>query len=127
MAFSYSNGVSPSTAVTGRNLAHAHRTASQRGALAAQLVLEEVAHSKPTIIQAAAVTGANVPYVNFALRLKPETRARVASGELTIAEAAKANGLLAAYLSATKTTKAAFGVAAGINSIWDDVIAPSLD
>jgi hypothetical protein len=122
----YQNAQTPAKTITGRNLAHAHRTASQRGAVAAQLVLEEVEHTKPTMIQAAAITGANIPYVQLALRLKPETRARVAAGELTIAEAAKANGLLSAWIAATPTEKAALGVAVGVDAIWDAVISPSI-
>jgi hypothetical protein len=110
--------------ITGRNLAHSHRTASQRGALAAQLVLEEVEHIKPTMIQAAAVTRANIPYVQFALRLTPETRARVAAGEFSLAEAAKANGLLAAWIASTPAEKAALGSAVGVNEIWDSAIQP---
>jgi hypothetical protein len=115
-----------SPTVTGRNLAHSHRTASQRAALAAQLVLEEVEQIKPTMIQAAAVTRVNIPYVQFALRLTPATRERVAKGELTIAEAAKANGLLAAWEAATLADKAALGSAVGVNEIWDRAIQPSI-
>jgi hypothetical protein len=120
------NGHHSPTLITGRNLAHAHRTASQRGALAAQLVLEELHRVEPTAIQAAADTGANMPYVQIALRLTPLTRARVAKGELTIPEAAKANGLLAAWEAATLAEKAALGATVGVDAVWDNVIQPTL-
>ena len=112
------------TVITGRDLAHSHRTASQRGALAAQLVLEEVEHIKPTMIQAAAVTRTNIPYVQIALRLTPATRVRVAAGEFTLAEAAKANGLLAAWIASTAAEKTALGAAVGVDAVWDSVIQP---
>ena len=114
------------TLITGRDLAHSHRTASQRGALAAQLVLEELQRVEPTAIQAAADTGANMAYVQIALRLTPATRARVAAGEFTIAEAAKANGLLGAWITSTPAEKAALGAAVGVDAVWDNVIQPTL-
>lgn len=119
------NGHGP-VQLTGRNLAHCRRTASQKAAVAAQQVEGEVERTKPTIIQAAADVGANIPYVQLALKLTRATRARVAAGEITISEAAEANGLLAAWLVATSEEKAALGVAVGPDAIWDSAIQPSL-
>jgi hypothetical protein len=67
-----------------------------------------------------------VPYTQFALRLKPGTRARVAAGELTIAQAAKANGLYAAWVEASPDEKAALGRIVGVDAIWDNMIQPSI-
>lgn len=119
------NGHKP-VQLTGPKLAHAHRTASQKAAVAAQMVKEEVERTKPTIIPAAADIGANIPYVRCALKLTPETRERVAAGEITITEAAKANGLLAAWLASTPEERAAFGADVGVDAVWDAAIKPSL-
>lgn len=120
-------GGDPPHTVTGRNLAHARRNANQKGAIAAQMVKGEVVLTKPTMIQAAHDAGANMPYVQLALKLSPESRARVAAGEITIAQALAANGLLEAWLEATPEVRAALGNAVGIDVIWDQVISPALD
>ncbi len=49
---------------------------------------------------------------------------RIAAGELTLSDAAKANGLLAAWAAATPAEKAALGSAVGVNEIWDSAIQP---
>jgi hypothetical protein len=51
--------------VTGRNVAHAHRTPSQRAGLAAQLVLGEAALIKPTRKQVARLLRVSGPHVAF--------------------------------------------------------------
>jgi hypothetical protein len=112
--------------ITGRNLAHAHRGAHERAGIAAQLVQGEVALVKPTITQAASITRASTTYVHEALRLKTETRARVATGELSLLNAVSANGLLTAWIASTPEERAALGAAVGVNEIWDHAIQPSV-
>lgn len=112
--------------IGGRSLAHLHLTASERAGIAAQLVLGEARLVRPTITQVVPIVHVSVPYVRFAMELTAETRERVAMGELTLTDAAKANGLLTAYFGASPAEKAALGVAVGVNNIWDDVIAPSI-
>jgi hypothetical protein len=112
--------------VTGRNIAHGHRDPGQRGALGAQLVLGEAHHTKPTILQVAAILHVSVPYVRLALDLQPGTRARVAAGEISLSTAAQANGLLASWIAATPEERAALGIAVGVDRIWDGAIAPSI-
>jgi hypothetical protein len=112
--------------ITGRNLAHAHRSASERAAIAAQLVLGEAELVKPTITQIVPVAHVSKSYVRFALELTPATRDRVAVGEITLSEAAKANGLLSAWLAASSAEKVALGAVVGVNAVWDEVIAPSI-
>lgn len=119
------NAYSPAS-VTGRDIAHSHRTASARAGLAAQLVLGEVKLIKPTITQVASIARISIPYVRLGLELTQGTRTHLAAGEITISEAARCNGLLAAWLAATAEEKAAFGVAVGVNEVWDEVIAPSI-
>lgn len=94
--------------ITGHNLAHAHRTSSERAAIAAQLVLGEAEMVKPTITQVVPAARVSVPYVHLALHLKPETRALVAMGELSLSDAGKEDDLLAAWLKASPAKQAAF-------------------
>ena len=112
--------------ITGRNLAHAHRGAHERAGIAAQMVLGEVALIKPTITQAASIVRASTTYVHEALRLKTETRARVAVGELSLLDAVAANGLLSAWIASTPAERAALGAAVGVDEIWDHAIQPSV-
>jgi hypothetical protein len=112
--------------ITGRNLAHAHRDAGERAGIAAQLVLGEAELIRPTITQVAPITHVSVPYVQLALRLKVETRARVAAGELSFLQAVKANGLLAAWIASTPAERAALGSVVGVDEIWDCAIEPSV-
>lgn len=121
----HGNGHSPSS-VVGRSLAHSHLTASQRAAVAAQLVLGEARLIAPTITQVVPIVHVSTPYVRFALELAEETRDRVAKGDLSLLKAAKANGLLAAWLAASLAERAALGVAVGVDEIWDHVIQPSI-
>jgi hypothetical protein len=112
--------------IGGRSLAHRYLTASERAGIAAQLVLGEARLVRPTITQVVPIVRVSPPYVQLALRLTEKTRARVAAGELSLVDAAKANGLLSAWLAASPAEKAAFGIAAGVNNVWDDAIAPSI-
>jgi hypothetical protein len=112
--------------ITGRNLAHAHRDAGERAGIAAQLVLGEATLIRPTITQVVSITNVSTPYVQLALRLKTETRARVGAGELSLLEAVRANGLLAAWIASTPAERAALGSAVGVNEIWDCAIQPSV-
>jgi hypothetical protein len=121
------NGHSPeSDPIPGRFLAHARLTASRRAGLAAQLVLNELRLFKPTIRQATAITHVSPAYAQLALRMQPATRAKVAWGQLNLIQASKMNGLFEAWLTASPDEKAAFGVAVGVNEVWDEAIAPSI-
>jgi hypothetical protein len=120
------NGHPVISLITGRNLAHAHRDAGERAGIAAQLVLGEAELVKPTITQIAPAARVSLPYVHRALRLKVETRARVAAGELALLDAVKANGLLTAWIASTPEERAALGAAVGVNEIWDHAIQPSV-
>jgi hypothetical protein len=112
--------------ITGRNLAHAHRDAGERAGIAAQLILGEATLIKPTIVQTAAIARVCIPYIQTALHLKAATRLRVATGTLSLVDAAKANGLLVAWLAASSDEKAALGSIVGVDAIWDSVISPAI-
>jgi len=111
---------------TGRELAHCHFSVSERAAIAAWLVQGRVHLVKPTIKQAAALAGVSVPYVQAALRLDVNVLARVALGEASLADAARGNGLVAAFLAASPKDKVAFAKAVGTDSLWSDAIEPAI-
>jgi hypothetical protein len=112
--------------IFGRDIAHSHRSAGERAALAAQLVLGERTLFQPTATQAGPLVRASLPYIHIARLLKPATRMRVARGELSLVEASKANGLAEAWFLASPEERAALGSIVGVNQIWDDAIQPSI-
>jgi hypothetical protein len=69
--------VNPVPRITGRNLAHGRRTASQRAAIAAELRLGERVIVKPAEKQCAALVKVSVPYLRLAAALEPELRRQV--------------------------------------------------
>jgi hypothetical protein len=74
------NGTKAIRQVTGRNLAHAARSASQRAVLAAELVEGAAVLTKPTVRQAVRLCKVCQPYVNAALQATPAERELVVSG-----------------------------------------------
>jgi hypothetical protein len=78
-------GTAPS--ITGRSLAHARRTASQRAAVAAALHLGELSLMHPTEVQCAALCKVSAPWLRHAARLDPDLRQRVIAGEIPLTEA----------------------------------------
>src|ERR1700722_11865355 len=75
-----------SVAMTGYRLARNGRSASQRAALAASIILGEIEFIKPTKKQIVALLGASVPYTNQALALNPFQRGLVREGYVTLAQ-----------------------------------------
>jgi len=120
------NGHHEPFSITGRWIAHASLNASERAAVGAQLVLSEAQLVRPTATQVGAILHVSAPYLGLALKLAPETRDRVAMGELSLTDAAKGNGLVTAWLVATPDERCALGRAVGIDAIWDASIEPSL-
>jgi hypothetical protein len=113
--------------ITGRSIiTHTNRDVDERAGLAARLVLGEAHLVKPTVPQAAALTHATIHTIYDALRLAPETRVRVAAGELSLTDAMKGNGLVSAWLVATPAEKAALGSIVGVDEVWDSAINPSI-
>jgi hypothetical protein len=72
--------------LTGYALARNGRSASQRAALAASIILGEIEFIKPTKKQIAALLGVSVPYTNQALALNPVQRGLVREGYTTLAQ-----------------------------------------
>jgi hypothetical protein len=112
--------------IFGRDIAHSHRSAGERAALAAQLIVGERTLCQPTATQVGPIVRASLPYIHIARLLKPATRMRVARGELSLVEASKANGLLEAWYSASPDERAALGSVVGVDAVWDAVISPAI-
>jgi hypothetical protein len=113
--------------LTGRTIfARTNRGIDERAGLSGQLVTGEVQLTSLTVPQAAAITHSITHRTYAALQLAPASRARVAKGEVSLADALKGNGLVAAWLMATADERAALGAIVGVDEVWDDAIKPAI-
>jgi hypothetical protein len=120
-------GHSPSLIITGREIfARTNRDPDERAALSGQLVKGEIQPTSLTVPQAAAITHSTIHRTYAALQLAPASRVRVAAGELSLGDALRGNGLVAAWLMATADERAALGVTVGVDAVWDGAIKPLL-
>lgn len=74
----------PNPTVTGRHLAHARLTPSQRAAIAAAIQLDEMRYERPTAEQVVELCRANRVYVRKARRATPAERRQLIRGSGTI-------------------------------------------
>jgi hypothetical protein len=107
---------------TGRNLAHGHRSATQRAFLAADLVRERVRLIAPTIKQAAALARVSVPYVDLALAASPGERAMISAGQRPLISVGKPS-LASTWASATEAERVAFVRSVGAETVWSSLSA----
>jgi hypothetical protein len=115
--------------ITGRNLAHSVKSASQRAAIAAQLVLGELTLIDPTIIQAAEAAGISVPYVRLALVATAAEREALLSGDLTIPQIKPSSfrTLTTEWKAASVGERIKFVQAIGAETIFDTALVPALN
>ena len=85
MAYIVHNGP-PVKQLTGRTIARNHRSASERAALAAMIILGERDFTQPTHKQIAKLFGVSTAYVEQALKLGVLQRAWMAMGHLQLAD-----------------------------------------
>jgi hypothetical protein len=76
--------LTPVPSISGRRLAHAKLTASQRAGIAAALQLGELRSERPTGEQVSEACRANRVYVRKARRATPTERRRLIAGAITI-------------------------------------------
>jgi hypothetical protein len=120
------NGHAEPRRVTGRNVAHAHRSTCQLAALAADIAVGRVELTKLTFRQICAIVGVSVPTASLALQLHDAARDRVARGEVKLADANRANRLATDFFAASSKVREAAGRAIGAAKVWDDMVAPNL-
>jgi len=119
-----------STVVTGRNIAHSHRTATESALLAADLHLENLRFAAPTVGQAAHLVGVSRFYVHAALRIADDAAARAAvlAGEAALLDAAKspkpATALAERLSNATPDELLEAARTVGPAFVWDHMISP---
>jgi hypothetical protein len=124
------NGKLPHTqAISGRNIAHGHRSKAQRAAIAAQLHLGEIALERPTVTQVRDLCGVSVKYIQAALRADPEHRRLLAADALSIPQVdpPASVSLARQWRAATAAERAAFAKRVGVDRLWDQSLAPALD
>lgn len=123
------NNSTPSK-VTGRNIAHAHRTIAERAFLAADLRLHRIQLIHPKIGQCAALLHVCRPYVQSAIAIADnvDLREAVLAGRVPLFEAAKTQPeTLAVHLiraSRDELLEAARVV--GPAFVWDAMVNPLL-
>lgn len=113
--------------ISGRNIAHVHRTVAERALLGADLHLDHVELISPTIKQCAILVGVCTQYVAAAVIIAddPAVRAAVLAGERSILGAAKPSETLADHF--VRTSPADWLEVArtiGPAVIWDTMISP---
>jgi hypothetical protein len=119
---------SPIRRVTGRNLAHAHRTATARAFLAADIKRGVVIIEGPTDTQLAAICRVSVPYVRAACRVadNPDRRADALQGRTRLYKRTgnKVERIAADLKRATPAEQRAIGQLLGADWAWDHLVAP---
>jgi hypothetical protein len=115
--------------ISGRNLAHAHRSIPERARVAAGLHLNRLMLTSPTVKQCAALVGVCVPYVAAAVEIidDPDACEAVLSGDINIIDAAKAAKAETLAEHFARTTPDEWLEAArviGPARVWDHMIAP---
>jgi hypothetical protein len=81
--FGNSNASAARRVISGRSLVHRHLDACQKAAIAAEILVEEVA-IKLSMAQLAQLVGVSIPYIRAARQLSPEIRQAIAAGETTM-------------------------------------------
>lgn len=125
----------PPLSVTGRNVAHGHRSKAERLLLGADLHLDRVRMITPTIKQCAALVDVCVPYIMAGIVIADDQAARkaVLAHKISILEAVKAHKRPAETLiehlkrATPKERLEALLEAAremGPAAVWDHILAP---
>jgi hypothetical protein len=118
----------PSITVTGRNVAHAHRSAVERALLAADLIAGRAELVKPTATQAATLLKVSVPYVHAARNIAgdPDRRAAVEEGRIALYKAADGEDLADRLLRASPAERQDAARKLGADLIWETMLEPVL-
>jgi hypothetical protein len=121
----------PDYTLSGRNLAHARRTVPERAFVAAKLHLNRIAVTDPTVKQCAAWVGVCAAYVASAVEIidDPDVCDAVLRGDINIIDAAKratVESLADHMRRSTPAELAAAAKVAGIDLVWDAMLAPNL-
>ena len=114
--------------ISGRNLAHAHRTTVERALVGADLHLDRKALTIPTIRQSAFLVGVCTQYVAAAVKIAddPVMRAAVLAGDCPLLGAAKPNAesLIQHFLRSSPTEWLEVSRAAGVDVVWSTMVEP---
>ena len=120
--------VSTTNVVTGRNVAHAHRSKVELGLLGADLHLGNLALVRPTIKQSALLVGVCKPQVAAAIAIAddPCLRAAVLCGDVALFEAvSRKRETLAQHLARSSPHEMREAAAElGVEVIWDRMVSP---
>jgi hypothetical protein len=118
--------------ITGYNLAYSKRDPAERAILAARLHLGQLQLVSPRITQAAALTNVSRSFVHFAIAVlksnDPDLLCALEVGRLRLPEAAalarQPKTLTEIFIASTAAERMELGRAAGVDAVFDSVIAP---
>ena len=126
------DATAPATTVTGRSIAHAHRSNPELALVGAGLHLNRLALTSPTIKQCASLVGVCTAYVRAAADIIDDPTACNAAlhGDLNIWDAARrstARESLADHIARSSPIElAAAAKEAGVDLVWDAMMMPNL-
>jgi hypothetical protein len=108
--------------ISGRNIAHAKRSAVERAFIAADLHLGHCVLLKPTIGQAANLLQVNAAYVAAAKAIAHDQAARnaVVTGRIPLVVASWSETLTGRYMRSSPAERVALRKAAGVD-LWDEL------
>ena len=104
--------------VTGRWLAHAKLTATERAFLAADIVAGRVVVVNPTLKQAACQAGVSAVYAAAARDATPAEREAIESGGLSIMELIETAPVVTAWKTSTAADRVALVKKIGPDAVW---------
>jgi hypothetical protein len=118
--------VNTTAQISGRNLAHGHRSKAERVLTAADLIDGRLVLIKPTATQAAKLLDISLPYVFAATKVawSPERRRAVLAGEVPLYRVADGESLADRFRRASRGERLLAAHELGPELIWDQMIAP---
>jgi hypothetical protein len=121
----------PQAVVTGRNIAHGHRTVIERAFLAGDVHLGRISPVELTLKQCGGLIGVCTPYVAAAVVIAdyPGVRGAVLSGKCSLLDAARqvsAESLAAHIRRSTPGELLEAARDVGVTILWDGMIEPLL-
>jgi hypothetical protein len=116
-------------AITGRNLAHGHRTSTECAFIGRDLHLNRTQLTSPTLKQCAALAGVSVRYIAAAVTISddPAAQSAVLAGRVALLDAARATppeSLAAHFARSTPADWLEAARTVGPAAVWDHMITP---
>jgi hypothetical protein len=126
----YQNAHISYNTITGRNLAHGHRSVVELAFVGGDLNRNQTQLVSPTLKQCAVLIGVCVPYIRAAIEISddPAARRAVLAGDVSLFDARKATRdsetIAEHFARSTPADWLEAARAVGAAAVWDHMIAP---